>query len=62
MTAISEISKLSWRAIENDYSLDQYEEELEIIKNKKRKDVYKRQVPADAMSSKIRVSMCSWNH
>ena len=24
MTAISEISKLSWRAIENDYSLDQY--------------------------------------
>ena len=36
MTAISEISKLSWRAIENDYSLDQYEEELERIKNKKR--------------------------
>ncbi len=34
MTAISEISKLSWRAIENDYSLDQYEEELERIKNK----------------------------
>ena len=36
MTAISEISKLSWRAIENDYSLDQYEEELERIKKKKR--------------------------
>lgn len=29
MTAISEVSKLSWRAIENDYTLDQYEEELE---------------------------------
>ena len=36
MTAISEISKLSWRAIEEDYSLDRYEEELEKIKNKKR--------------------------
>ena len=36
MTAISEISKLSWRAIENDYSLDRYEEELERIKTKKR--------------------------
>lgn len=36
MTAISEISKLSWRAIENDYSLDQYEEELERIRSKKR--------------------------
>lgn len=36
MTAISQISKLSWRAIENDYSLDQYEEELEKIANKKR--------------------------
>ena len=34
MTAISEISKLSWRAIENDYSPDQYEEELERIKNR----------------------------
>lgn len=34
MTAISEISKLSWRAIENDYSLDQYEEELERIKTR----------------------------
>lgn len=32
MTAISEISKLSWRAIEEDYSLDRYEEELEKIK------------------------------
>lgn len=29
MTAISAVSKLSWRAIENDYSLDRYEEELE---------------------------------
>ena len=28
MSAISEISKLSWRAIENDYTPDQYEEEL----------------------------------
>lgn len=36
MTAISEISKLSWRAIEEDYSLDRYEEELEKIKSKKR--------------------------
>ncbi len=36
MTAISEISKLSWRAIEQDYSLDQYEEELNNIANKKR--------------------------
>ena len=34
MTAISEISKLSWRAIEEDYSLDRYEEELEKIKSK----------------------------
>ena len=33
MTAISEISKLSWRAIEEDYSLDRYEEELEKIKH-----------------------------
>ena len=31
MTAITEISKLSWRAIEQDYSLDRYEEELERI-------------------------------
>ena len=36
MTAISEISKLSWRAIEEDYSLDRYEEELERIRTKKR--------------------------
>lgn len=36
MTAISAVSKLSWRAIEQDYSLDQYEKELEEIKNKKR--------------------------
>ena len=36
MTAISEISKLSWRATQEDYSLDRYEEELEKIKNKKR--------------------------
>ena len=28
MTTISQISKLSWRAIEEDYSLDKYEEEL----------------------------------
>lgn len=31
MTAITEISKLSWRAIEEDYSLDQYESELNRI-------------------------------
>ena len=36
MTAISEVSKLSWRAIDNDYTLDQYEEELEKIRTKKR--------------------------
>lgn len=36
MNAITDISKLSWRAIENDYSLDQYEEELEKIRSKKR--------------------------
>lgn len=36
MTAISEISKLSWRAIEEDYSLDKYEEELERISSKPR--------------------------
>lgn len=36
MTAISEISHLSWRAIEEDYSLDRYEEELEKIRTKKR--------------------------
>ena len=32
----SEVSKLSWRAIEQDYSLDQYEAELEKIRTKKR--------------------------
>lgn len=36
MTTISEISKLSWRAIEQDYSLDRYEEELESISSKPR--------------------------
>lgn len=36
MTAISELSKLSWRAIEQDYSLDQYEQELDAIAHKKR--------------------------
>lgn len=36
MTAISQISKLSWHAIEKDYSLDQYEEELTKIANKPR--------------------------
>ncbi|MDN0051919.1 threonine/serine exporter family protein [Bacteroides caecigallinarum] len=36
MTAISAVSKLSWRAIENDYTLDQYEEELEEIRKRKR--------------------------
>lgn len=36
MDAISAISKLSWKAIKEDYTLDQYEKELERIKNKKR--------------------------
>lgn len=36
MTAISAISKLSWRAIEDDYSLDRYEEELEKIRTRPR--------------------------
>lgn len=36
MTAISEISKLSWHAIEQDYSLDKYEEELDRIASKPR--------------------------
>ncbi len=31
MTAISEISRLSWRAIKEDYSLDRFEEELDKI-------------------------------
>lgn len=36
MTTITEISKLSWRAIEQDYSLDRYEEELERISSQPR--------------------------
>lgn len=36
MTAISQISKLSWKAIQEDYSLDRYEYELEEICNRKR--------------------------
>lgn len=36
MEAIQEISKLSWRAVREDYSLDRYSEELESIANKKR--------------------------
>lgn len=36
MDAISAVSKLSWRAIEQDYSLDKYEEELEKIRTKPR--------------------------
>ncbi|MDO4929559.1 MAG: threonine/serine exporter family protein [Bacteroidales bacterium] len=36
MTTISLISKLSWRAIREDYSLERYEEELEKIKNRPR--------------------------
>lgn len=36
MTTITDISKLSWQAIEQDYSLDKYEEELEKIVNKPR--------------------------
>lgn len=35
MLAIQEVSKLSWRAIQQDYSLDKYEEELEKIANGK---------------------------
>ena len=31
MTTITEVSRLSWKAIEQDYSLDRYEEELERI-------------------------------
>ncbi|MFI3281309.1 MAG: threonine/serine exporter family protein [Rikenellaceae bacterium] len=31
MTTITEISKLSWRAIEQDYTIDRFEEELEAI-------------------------------
>lgn len=36
MTTLSLISKLSWRAIEQDYSLDRYEEELEKIASRPR--------------------------
>lgn len=36
MTAISAVSKLSWRAIRQDYSLEKYEEELEEIRGRKR--------------------------
>lgn len=36
MTAISAVSKLSWRAIREDYSLERYEEELENIRSRKR--------------------------
>ncbi len=36
MTAISAVSKLSWKALENDYTLDQYEQELEEIRIRKR--------------------------
>ena len=36
MTTISLISKLSWKAISNDYSIDQYAEELEAIANRPR--------------------------
>lgn len=36
MTTITEVSRLSWKAIEQDYSLDRYEEELERIARKPR--------------------------
>ena len=36
MTTITEVSHLSWKAIEQDYSLDRYEEELERIACKPR--------------------------
>ncbi len=36
LTSISEVSKLTWRAIKEDYSVDQYEEALETIKKTKR--------------------------
>ncbi len=36
MAAISSVSKLSWRAIKEDYSLDKYEEELEKIRKEPR--------------------------
>lgn len=36
LTSISEVSKLTWRAINEDYSLDQYEQALKEIKETKR--------------------------
>ncbi|MFR9503600.1 MAG: threonine/serine exporter family protein [Rikenellaceae bacterium] len=36
MSTITEISRLSWRAIEQDYSLDRFEEELESIASRPR--------------------------
>lgn len=36
LDAIASLSKLTWRAIQEDYSLEQYEEELEAIRNRKR--------------------------
>lgn len=36
MTTLSMVSKLSWRAIREDYSLERYEEELENIRTRKR--------------------------
>ncbi|MFI3332466.1 MAG: threonine/serine exporter family protein [Rikenellaceae bacterium] len=36
MTTITDISRLSWRAIEQDYSLDRFEEELEAIATRPR--------------------------
>lgn len=36
MTAISALSRLSWTAIREDYSLDKYEEEFEKIRSRKR--------------------------
>lgn len=36
MTVLSAISKLSWRAIREDYSLDRYEEEFEKIRTRQR--------------------------
>ena len=36
MTAISEVSKLSWRALSKDYTLDEYEKEFEKIRQRPR--------------------------
>ncbi len=36
MTAIEAVSKLSWKAIREDYSIDRYEEELDKIRSRKR--------------------------